>query len=101
MTRRVREGTLTASAEAIFSNQILFSVEKEYLVVPLDKLIVASAQPLIRRHALRALDSIQLASAIRGVTLLTEPMTFISSDNKLLNAALAEGFLIDNPSLHP
>jgi hypothetical protein len=48
---------------------------------------------------LRALDAIQLASAIIARDLMQAPdMRFIASDKQLLEAAKNEGFAIWNPS---
>ena len=63
------------------------------------------AQNLLEKYPLRAGDAIQLASAIIvRISLLNvglpEPI-FLASDNKLLDAAIAEGYTIDNPLLHP
>ncbi|MHB8627011.1 MAG: type II toxin-antitoxin system VapC family toxin [Aggregatilineales bacterium] len=101
LTRRVQDGSLTASAESPLRSTFLLHVEKEYLPVLLDWPVLTSAQRLIPRHMLRALDAIQLASALDAVSKLSEPMTFVCADNRLLAAAAAEGFSTDNPLLHP
>jgi predicted nucleic acid-binding protein len=50
-------------------------------MIALDEPVLASARNLASKHALRALDAIQLACALRAVALLSEPMTFVSGDN--------------------
>jgi len=101
LARRQREGTLSAASIAILQNEFLLHAEKEYLVYPQDDSVVARARSLITKYPLRALDAIQLASAGEALTILSEPMTFISADNNLLSAAAAEGFTTDNPLAHP
>jgi hypothetical protein len=101
MTRRVRSGTLTAATEITLSRVFAFHVEKRYLVIPVKRMVLVSARNLVRRHGLRTLDAIQLASALRAVALLSETMIFVTSDIRLLGAAVAEGFLTDDPLLHP
>ena len=59
------------------------------------------ARTLIERHErLRTLDAIQLASAKIGLVTLEEPLVFVSSDQRLLDFATSEGFVVDNPLLH-
>ena len=101
LARRVREGTLAAAVESILSSTFFLNVEHEYLSIALDTSVLASAQLLVRKHALRALDGLQLASALKAVSLLKESMTFVCGDGKLSAAAAAEGFLTDDPNLHP
>lgn len=101
LARRQREGTLTAVNALVLQNSFLQHSESDYLSVPLEKVILDQARLLITRYPLRSLDAIQLAGAIEAVNLLNEPITFVSGDNNLLNAAASEGFLTDNPNLHP
>jgi hypothetical protein len=42
-----------------------------------------------------------LACALNAQATLQQPVTFVSADVKLLNAAVVEGFTIDNPNQHP
>jgi predicted nucleic acid-binding protein len=67
---------------------------------PISSSIIAEATGLVDRHGLRALDSIQLASAIVARVLLdrNDSMTFAASDFKLLEAAKKEGFSVWNPA---
>jgi uncharacterized protein len=99
--RRQREKTLDAENAAILQTDFLFHAQKEYLVVPLDTDILVQARQLLIKHPLRTLDAIQLSCAMQSAALLESPITFISSDKNLLAAALAEGFVIDDPNAHP
>ena len=101
LTRRVREGTLTASNEMVLRNVFMLHVEKEYLTVPLEYSVLAQARNLVTKYPLRTLDAIQLASAIRASQLLAEPITFISAGRNLQSASAAEGFSTDDPNAHP
>jgi uncharacterized protein len=101
VARRQREGTVTPSNALILQTRFLADVEREYLSVPLESMVLSRARDLLTRHPLRSLDSVQLASAIEAVNILSEPMTFISADNNLLSAAALEGFGTDNPNNHP
>ena len=67
--------------------------------------LVGHARVLLERHALRAYDAIKLASAsVAGEALvaagLAEPI-FLAADDRLLDAARAEGMIVDNPNFHP
>jgi hypothetical protein len=60
---------------------------------------------LANRHALRAYDAVQLAAALNirqerqdaGLV----PVTLISADQALNDAATAEGMAVDDPNGHP
>ena len=80
------------------------AANNEYDLYPLDSTIIAESQRLLEKYPLRAVDAVQLSSAVVVRTSLSnaglqEPI-YLASDNKLLNAAQAEGFAIDNPLLH-
>jgi predicted nucleic acid-binding protein len=62
---------------------------------------IIAARNSIARYPLRALDAIQLASAVQAVQLLSVAVTFASADQNLLAAAAAEGFSTDDPNAHP
>jgi predicted nucleic acid-binding protein len=82
-------------------NAFLLHAEREYLTVPLDSRVLAQARTLVGRYPLRTLDAIQLASAQTAGAILSEPVTFISSDRNLLAAASAEGLPTVDPLIHP
>jgi uncharacterized protein len=67
---------------------------------PISGSVIAEATGLVDRYGLRALDSIQLASAMvaRATLDRNDSMTFAASDHKLLQAAQKEGFSVWNPA---
>ncbi len=73
----------------------------EYMVIPVTTSVLISASNITKRHPLRSLDAIQLASAVQATSLVSSPITFISADNRLLTGAAAEGFKVDNPLNYP
>ncbi|MBI5668285.1 MAG: type II toxin-antitoxin system VapC family toxin [Chloroflexi bacterium] len=101
LIRRQNERTLTAESVARLQTDFLVHVENDYLVVELDSDLCVQARDLVHRHRIRALNAIQLASAIRGVQTLQESIHFVSADENLLRAAASEGFITDNPNQHP
>lgn len=101
LARQVRGGVLTAAAGDKLRSDFLIHYRDDYLVVHLDTLIAQSAGELVRKHKLRSLDAIQLASALRAQELLAEPMELVSGDENLLAAASAEDFITAAPHKHP
>jgi hypothetical protein len=60
---------------------------------------------LANRHALRAYDAVQLAAALKIRQERQDagfaPVTMISADQALNDAAMAEGMAVDDPRAHP
>ena len=56
-------------------------------------------------HALRAYDAVQLAVALEVNRIYqaagSSPVTLVSADRDLNDAATAEGLTVENPNLHP
>ncbi len=67
---------------------------------PLTRGVLQLAAELVDRQNLRALDSVQLATALIASRSLSlgDIFLFVSSDTRLLRAAAAEGFDIWNPA---
>lgn len=94
LARRAREGAFSDAARdrAITAfNTDLASM----LVVELTADIVARAQALVRRHALRAGDAIQLASCLYIQEELGDETSLVAFDDRLANAASFEGLTIE------
>lgn len=90
ISRLYREGVLTgqmAGAARRMAEEV-FSVGTE--VEPSDE-IRRSANWLLRLHPLRAADALQLASAIQICAGDPHVLEFVCLDNRLRDAALAEG----------
>src|SRR5262245_2272680 len=75
LARRVREKTLSPTRAAKLKADFLLHAKEDYLVVAIDDAVTKQAANLADGYPLRALDSIQLASAIYAVALLNESMT--------------------------
>ena len=69
-------------------------ITTRFTVTPLDQRHILLSLDLIERQGLRTLDALHLASA-----LLLRPLkiTFVCSDNQLLEAAIQEGLIRINP----
>lgn len=95
-----RAGVISAARHARLQAVFSWHVENEYLVTSLDASVMRQAQRFVNQHPLRTLDAIQLASAQYAVSILDEPIRFVSGDTALLTAAASEGFITDDPNLY-
>lgn len=105
LTKRMRVGSLTASAAAKAVNRFEREFSNRYLLIETAPQIVRTAMNLAKNHTLRGYDAVQLASAIQAnqdrISVGGSPLVFISADNHLNSAAAAEGLPVDNPNNHP
>jgi uncharacterized protein len=75
-----------------------------FLLLPVDRTVIARAVSLTQNYRLRGYDAVQLATALLNTEalatrVLASPL-FIASDNDLLAAAKSENLPIDNPLNH-
>lgn len=68
-----------------------------YVRVHLRDEVLHLARDLVRRHPLRALDAVHVASALRLQSLLDTEVTFVAGDRRSLDAARAEGMYVIDP----
>lgn len=101
VSRRIREGKLSSSDASQLRQAFLAHHQVDYFSIPVDKSILTQARNLVTKYPLRPPDAIQLACALEAAQALNVPITFLCADNDLLSAAVAEGFTVDNPNLHP
>jgi predicted nucleic acid-binding protein len=103
--RRHRMGHLTAIDTQRAVAAFLHEYAVAFRVLAVDSVILDSAVKLVGAHPIRAYDALQLGGAIRlraeyeRAGLL--PPVFVSSDQALNRAALAEGMVIEDPTAHP
>ncbi len=75
---------------------------QRYTILRVSDSIVELAVALTGRHPLRAYDAVQLATGLRLDRLMREnrlsPVTFVSADDLLCQAAEAEGLVAVNPN---
>jgi hypothetical protein len=101
--RRAREGMLsTTDAQQLRADvQALFATD--YQLITVNPALVQLACELLQRHLLRAYDALQLAAAVvaNQALLVSDlpPLTFLSADQRLLQAAQAEGLTIEDFSV--
>lgn len=105
ISRRVRMQLTTVAdgAKAIGVFNTHFQTKYRVLIVTLET--VERAMSLAEKYALRGYDAIQLATALIVEEEMTAagigPLTLISADVELNQAAQAEGLLADDPNQHP
>ena len=103
-TRRVRDGSLTPAEFATAQDAFRGDCLNEYQIMPPAMSIIDQACVLLGQHSLRAYDAVHLASALGAQQFLVArnypPLTFLSADDRLNNAATAEGLIVDNPNHH-
>lgn len=104
ISRRVRIGltTVTNGAKAIGVFNTHFQTKYRVVIVTLET--VERAMSLAEKYALRGYDAIQLATALTVEEEMTAdgfgPLTLISADGDLNQAAQTEGLLTDDPNQH-
>jgi predicted nucleic acid-binding protein len=93
IARRAREGAFAASRR----DQMAAALERDLpalAVVEMIPEITAEARALLVRHPLRAGDAIQLASCLYLERELREAVPFVAFDQRLSDAARAEGLTV-------
>ncbi len=100
LSRRQREGDVSIESFFKLRDDFLTHVQHQYRVIALTAEVIDEAQKQVTSHPLRALDALQLASAIMAAKILAENPIFVSADTKLLAVASLIGFTTDNPNLH-
>lgn len=105
IARRRKGGSLTPAAATAAVAQLRHDVQHALILLDVSELLIADALALADRHELRAYDALHLAAAIdfnRSRAASAQPaLTFVSADLELNAAALANGFVVEDPNAHP
>ena len=105
LAAKQRNGSLSLAEFQAVELDIANDFLQQYQTVTIDQAIANFAAELAKRNALRGYDAIQLACALSLNASLTAlnlpPLTFLSADARLLQAAVREGLTADNPNQHP
>jgi len=90
---RLRKEGRMSKDEAFATFASVSAQLRRLLEQPVNRDVLDAASGLVDRHTLRALDAIQLVSAVVARNLMSaSDMRFIASDHALLHAAHEEGF---------
>jgi predicted nucleic acid-binding protein len=105
ITRRLRMGHTSATDAAQAIGTFRNDFQSRYEVVAISAPLIEEAMNLAELHGLRGYDAVQLATALLVEAGMTAkgigPLTLISADVDLSQAAQTEGRLTDDPNLHP
>ena len=105
LNRRLREAHLNPADYTRIANDFAAVCAAEYDLVELTPAVIERTRLLLERYPLRAYDAVQLASALMTrETLVAAGLpspAFLAADDRLLDAAQAEGLMADNPNRHP
>ena len=103
--RRLRMGDLRPKEAQAVARWFKDDSGRTYRVIEVTAEVVERAMNLAEARALRGYDAVQLATALELHCLRQEtnlpPLTFVSADGDLNEAAEAEGLPTDNPTAHP
>jgi predicted nucleic acid-binding protein len=88
-----REGIITSEEEQIL-RALLARLTEYWSEISASEEVRATARRLLLRHPLRAADSLQLAAALVWVRNQPDDSVFVCLDNRLREAARAEGFTV-------
>jgi uncharacterized protein len=105
LAAKQRNGSLSLAEFQAVELDIASDFLQQYQTVTIDQATVNFAAELAKRNALRGYDAVQLACALSLnaslTTLNLPPLTFLSADARLLQAAIREDLPTDNPNQHP
>jgi len=93
---------------AIDADNARLQFEQDYLnefqKVEISENLIVEAANLVKKHALRGYDAVQLAAALETemerLTVGLSSLTLLSADMNLNAAAVSEGLTVDNPNNH-
>lgn len=104
ITRRKRNGDLTPAAASAAISDVRADFVSDYQVIEITASLVAQAEALSEKHALRGYDAVQLAAALQAnaayVVAAQSVVTLISADLDLNGAGATEGLIVDDPNTH-
>ena len=105
VARRRKGKTLTPPRASSILRRFRQHLAARYTVIEVTPDLLDDAMRLGNAHALRAYDAVQLAVALEVNRSHQAdgfgPVTLISADQALNDAAIAEGLAVDDPNSHP
>lgn len=103
VVRRQRAGSISAENAAAVLSDFRQDFAAAYRVVHVSAVLVVRAMNVAERHGLRGYDAVQLAAALRvndECQALGLPLTLVSADGELNDAARADGLMVEDPNSH-
>lgn len=103
LARRQREESLSGLERERLFGAFLLDCASAYLLLRVEEDALEQAVVLLNRYPLRTVDAIQVATAVLLSRTLPAnqfgPVIVVSSDDRILQAAVQEGLPIENPEL--
>lgn len=100
--RRQREKTFTPEDTFDAIGSFRYDSDHQYRIVELSRGVMEVAGQLVGKYPLRASDAVQLAAALQILPAFnaakTTSFTFLSADDRLIAAAMAENLKAENPN---
>ena len=105
LSRKMRGGQINSSAEIKAVGRFRRAFHGKFRPVEISVNLTEHAARLARKHFLRGYDAIQLAAALEvhraRTSIGLSPLIFVCADDKLNDAAKAEGLTVENPNNYP
>ena len=110
LTRKVRNAEIQLADAQTFIADFRIDFQNQYELFRVTDPVIQLAMKLPEKYKLRAYDAIQLAAAmiindqsnLQGIAVTGVPaLVLVASDKDLLDAAQAEGLVVDDPEAHP
>ncbi len=104
LTRKARGHKLAPDVAARALVRLRRELGRRLRLAEITPALLTDAMTLAEKHGLRGYDAVQLASAVEAnnarVRVGLAPLVFVAADSDLLAAAVAEGFMTENPNNH-
>lgn len=104
LTRKARGHKLAPDVAARALVRLRRELGRRLRLAEITPALLTDAMTLAEKHGLRGYDAVQLASAVEAnnerVRVGLAPLVFVAADSDLLAAAVAEGFITENPNNH-
>lgn len=100
-SRLNRESSLDKTDFIIALQALEYDWDTQYQIVEFNRSLTKESGELVKKHPLRAYDSVQLASALKihhiHAPAVPGLFSFVSADDRLLKVARLEGLQVENP----
>ena len=104
IARRLKNSNITATDAQQALAAFRHDLTNNYFTVEITPALLSNAVDLATNKVLRGYDAVQLAAALEAnnetASAGLPPVIMVSADTDLNTAAIAEGFIVENPNNH-
>ncbi len=104
-TRRLNNKSLSQNQTSKAKTRFRRTFQRKFFKMEIDAVLIERAADLAEKHALRGYDAVQLSAAAAAndarISVGASPLIFVCADEKLNDAAKAEGLTVENPNDYP